>query len=131
MLMYAFNKRGDYCTAIIYSPPDVYSALPIYTESKLRLMQYHTPKTDLEPHMVYINGIASLNFKSIPSHARLVLVDQRLALLGGIVGFGEQHAVISGGLFGLADTARLLLLDRGSEQRTGGGVLWASRFGKG
>ena len=81
-------------------------------------MQYYASKTDLEPRMVYSNCPACLNFKPIPSHARLVLVDQRLAILGGIVRFGEQHAVISGGLFGLADATRLLLLDRGSNQIT-------------
>lgn len=50
------------------------------------------PRLDLEPKA---------------SHAGLVLFDRRLALLGGIVGLGEQHAVVPGGLFVFADAAGL------------------------
>lgn len=49
----------------------------------------------------------SLDLEAVASHAGLVLLDQGLALLCGVVGLGEEHAVIAGGLFGLANAAWL------------------------
>lgn len=48
-----------------------------------------------------------LDLESEAGHAALVLLDHGLALLGGIVGFGEEHAVIASGLLVLADAAGL------------------------
>jgi hypothetical protein len=48
-----------------------------------------------------------LDLETKAGHAGLVLVDGRLALLGGIIGFGKEHAVIAGGLLILADAAGL------------------------
>lgn len=94
-------------------------------------MQYHTYPTAIPNRAGYnANQTTNLNLKSVPSHARLVLVDHRLAFLCGILGFREQHAVISGGLLGFADAARLFLLDRlalritGLERRTLGFSVW-------
>jgi hypothetical protein len=50
---------------------------------------------------------SSLNLEPVSSHAGLVLLDQGLALLSRVIGFREQHAVIPGGLLGLADAAGL------------------------
>lgn len=49
----------------------------------------------------------ALDLEAIAEHAGLVLLDHRLALLGGIVGFGEKHAVVAGGLLIFADAAGL------------------------
>lgn len=49
----------------------------------------------------------TLNLEPVSSHAGLVLLDQGLALLSRVIGFREQHAVIPGRLFGLADAAGL------------------------
>lgn len=48
-----------------------------------------------------------LNLESEPKHTGLVFLNHRLALLGRIVGLGEEHAVIAGGLLVLADAAGL------------------------
>lgn len=48
-----------------------------------------------------------LNLETITEHAALILVDQGLTLLGGIVGFGEEHAVVASGFLIFADAARL------------------------
>lgn len=49
-----------------------------------------------------------LDLKSIPSHTSLVLLHQRLAVrLRGIIGFGEEHAVIARGFLFFADAAGL------------------------
>ena len=48
-----------------------------------------------------------LDLEAIPEHAGLVLLDHRLALLGGIIGLGEKHAVVAGGLLIFADAAGL------------------------
>lgn len=58
-------------------------------------------------------GIAHLDLETEAGHAGLVLINHRLALLGGIVGFREQHAVITSGFLVLADTARLGLIGLG------------------
>jgi hypothetical protein len=49
----------------------------------------------------------SLNLEAKASHASFVLLDSGLAFLLGIFGLGEKHAVIAGGLLGLADAAGL------------------------
>lgn len=49
----------------------------------------------------------SLDLEAIAEHAGLVLLDHGLALLGGIIGLGEKHAVIAGGLLVFADAAGL------------------------
>lgn len=52
---------------------------------------------------------AGLDLESIPGHTSLVLFYQRLAVrLRGIIGFGEEHAVVAGGFFFFADAAWLL-----------------------
>lgn len=70
----------------------------------------------LDTHRILSNKITgqhgsidstSLNLESVSSHAGLVLLDQGLALLRGVIGFREQHAVIPGGLLGLTDAAGL------------------------
>ena len=48
-----------------------------------------------------------LDLEAIPEHAGLVLLDHRLALLGGIIGLREKHAVVAGGLLIFADAAGL------------------------
>jgi hypothetical protein len=49
-----------------------------------------------------------LDLESISGHTGLVLLYQGLAVcLRGIIGFGEEHAVVAGGLFFFADTAWL------------------------
>ena len=64
------------------------------------------------------------------------MVNHRLALLGGIVGFREQHAIITSGLLVFADTARLWFIAIWSvfvpSCRIGGflGVPWAYRVGQ-
>jgi hypothetical protein len=50
---------------------------------------------------------SKLDLEAKASHAGLVLFDHGLALLGRVVGFGEEHAVIAGRLFLLANTAGL------------------------
>jgi hypothetical protein len=49
----------------------------------------------------------SLDLEAKSSHAGLVLFNGGLALLLGVIGLREQHAVVAGGLFGLADAAGL------------------------
>lgn len=61
---------------------------------------------------IHLSIISHLNLKPVSRHTSLILVDRRLAFLGGIVGLGEQHAVVSGLLFGFADAAWLGLLER-------------------
>ena len=48
-----------------------------------------------------------LNLEPKPSHTALILVDGRLALLRRVLRLGEEHTVVAGGLFGLADAAGL------------------------
>lgn len=55
-----------------------------------------------------------LDFETKAGHASLVLIDSRLALLGGVIGLGEEHAVIAGGLLILADAAGLYMCMTGS-----------------
>lgn len=50
----------------------------------------------------------SLDLEAESSHARLVLLNGGLALLLGVIGLGEQHAVVAGSLFGLADATGLM-----------------------
>lgn len=50
--------------------------------------------------MVFVFFFPSLNFESIPSHTRLVLLNERLAfVLRRVVGFREEHTVISSRFF--------------------------------
>jgi hypothetical protein len=49
----------------------------------------------------------SLDLETKSSHASLVLLNGGLALLLGVVGLGEKHAVIARGLLGFADAAGL------------------------
>lgn len=61
--------------------------------------------------MLYSTGqtitCCCLDLEAVPSHARLVLLNCGLAFLLGVVGLREQHAVVAGGLLGLADAAGL------------------------
>lgn len=81
-------------------------------------------------------GIAHLDLETEAGHAGLVLINHRLALLGGIVGFREQHAVITSGFLVLADTARLYFITVWSVTVPSCGiggfssVPWAYRFGR-
>lgn len=50
---------------------------------------------------------SSLDLEAKSSHASLVLLDRGLALLLGVFGLGEEHAVIASGLLGFADAAGL------------------------
>lgn len=54
-----------------------------------------------------MRGEARLDLEAEASHADLVLLNHRLALLRGVIGLGEKHAVITGGLLVFADTAGL------------------------
>lgn len=56
------------------------------------------------------NKAIKLNLEPKPSHAALILIDGRLALLRGVFRLGEEHAVVAGGFFGLADAAGLYVL---------------------
>lgn len=49
----------------------------------------------------------SLDLEPEAGHTTLVPLYHGLALLGGVVGLGEKHAVIASGLFVLADAAGL------------------------
>jgi hypothetical protein len=55
-----------------------------------------------------------LDLETKAGHASLVLIDSRLALLGGVIGLGEEHAVIASGLLILADAAGLYMCMTGS-----------------
>lgn len=48
-----------------------------------------------------------LDLEAKAGHTALVLLNCGLALLRGIIGLGEKHAVIAGGLLGLANAAGL------------------------
>lgn len=53
---------------------------------------------------------ASSNLEPVSGHTSLVLLNQRLTLcLRGIIGFGEEHAIIPRGFFFFADAAWLEL----------------------
>lgn len=49
----------------------------------------------------------NLDLESVSSHTGLVLFNHGLAFLLGVVGFREEHAVVTGGLFSFADAAGL------------------------
>lgn len=73
-------------------------------------MQYNTTHS---PNLHgYPSIVSHLNLKPIPRHTCLILIDRGLAFLGGIVGLGEQHAVVSGLFLGFADAAGLGSLAR-------------------
>lgn len=57
--------------------------------------------------MIYRHFRGGLDLKAEAGHAGLVLLDHRLALLRWVIGLGEQHAVIAGGLLVLANAAGL------------------------
>jgi hypothetical protein len=48
-----------------------------------------------------------LDLETESSHASFVLLNCGLALLFGVIGLGEEHAVIASGLLGFADAAGL------------------------
>lgn len=74
------------CIYTVFFPP-----LPFRTESYILSVQW-----------------ADLDLEPIPGHTSFVLLYQRLAVrLRGIVGFGEEHAVIAGGFLFFADAAWL------------------------
>lgn len=51
-----------------------------------------------------------LDLEAETSHARAVLVYRRHAVLLGVIGLGEKHAVVALGLLFLAHAARLLFI---------------------
>src|SRR4051812_2278107 len=69
-----------------------------------------TPTNECYNTMLYSTGrrsLAVLDLEAVPSHARLVLLNCGFAFLLWVVRLGEQHAVVAGGLLGLADAAGL------------------------
>ena len=61
-------------------------------------------------------GDASLDLEAESSHAGLVLLNCGLAFLRWVIGFGEEHAVVASGLFGLAYAAGLVNVSIGVER---------------
>lgn len=55
-----------------------------------------------------------LDLETKAGHAGLILIDGRLTLFGGVIGLGEEHAVVASGLLILADAAGLYMCITGS-----------------